>query len=201
MAEAAPQAARPSLAGWIVRDAALTALVAALLWGLSLWVEQAPSMASKVFAPSLAFVAAYALCYVYHEWGHLIGAKLTGAHMPLAPYAGVLIGSFDIRAHSRRQFLALSWGGVAGYGQTLAVALAVYSSGVLGLAGAGFVVGALAFNVQSLSVDLPQIVRVQRGADIAQTVAAGASAQTILRRTWQSWSLLALALVAWNLLR
>jgi hypothetical protein len=179
---------------------ALTMLVAAALWGLSLWHGKAPSMASAVIAPSLAFIAAYALCYAYHEWGHLIGARLTGAHMPLAPYAGVLIGSFDIRTHSRRQFLALSWGGVAGYGLTLAVALALYSSGALGLAGAGFAVGALAFNVQSLSVDLPQILRVHRGADIAQTLAEGASAQIILRRTWQSWSLLALVLVAWNLL-
>lgn len=175
--------------------------MAAALWGLSLWQGRAPSMVSTVLVPSLAFIAAYALCYVYHEWGHLLGARFAGACMPLLPYAGALLGSFDLEAHSRRQFLWLSWGGVAGYVLTLVLALALYSAGTLGLAGAGFAVGALAFNVQSLSVDVPQILRVQGGADIVQTTAEGGNARTILRRTWQSWSALALVLVTWNLLR
>lgn len=181
------------------RDTALTVFAAAGLWLLANWHSNAGSIVSTVLAPSFGFIAAYALCYVYHEWGHLIGAKLAGAQMPLASYAGALIGSFDIRAHSRTQFLSLSWGGVLGYVLTLAAALIIYVSGNLGLAGAGFAVGALAFNVQSLSVDLPQIVRVHRGADIARTSAEGANAGVILRRTWQSWSVLALVLLAWNL--
>ncbi len=198
---AASPTVKPSLAGWIARDLILTVLMVAALWGLSLWQGRAPSMASTVLVPSLAFVAAYALCYVYHEWGHLLGARLAGAHMPLLPYAGALLGSFDLKAHSRRQFLWLSWGGVAGYLLTLAFALGVYGVGAFGLAGAGFAVGALAFNVQSLSVDVPQILRVQGGADIVQTTAQGGNARTILRRTWQSWSVLALVLIAWHLLR
>ena len=61
--------------------------------------------------------------------------------MPLQPYAGALIGLFDIRRHSRKQFLWLSWGGVIGYLLVMIATLGVYLEGGLGLAGAGFAVG------------------------------------------------------------
>ncbi len=170
-----------------------------MLLGLAAWHGVESSAAAAVVAPPLGFLAAYVLCYIYHEWGHLIGARLTGAAMPLAPYAGALIGYFDIQAHSRRQFLWLSWGGVIAYLAVMAVAIFVYLHGGLGPAGAGFAVGGLAFVVQSLSVDLPQIVKVARGEDVAKTSAEGANARIILRRTWQSWSVLAGVLIIWNL--
>jgi hypothetical protein len=171
----------------------------AMLLGLAAWHGADGSLAAGIVAPALGFVAAYVLCYVYHEWGHLIGARLTGAAMPLAPYAGALIGYFDIQAHGRRQFLWLSWGGVIAYLAVMTVALSVYLHGGLGPAGAGFAVGGLAFVVQSLAVDLPQIVRVTRGDDMARTSAEGANARIILRRTWQSWLVLAGVLIIWNL--
>ena len=170
-----------------------------MLLGLAAWHGAGASLAAAVVAPALGFVAAYVLCYVYHEWGHLIGARLAGAAMSLAPYAGALIGYFDIKAHSRRQFLWLSWGGVIAYLGVMVVGLALYAYGGLGPAGAGFAVGGLAFVVQSLAVDLPQIVKVVRGEDMAKTSAEGANARVILRRTWQSWSVLAGALIIWNL--
>lgn len=170
-----------------------------MLVGLAAWHGAEGSWAAAVVASPLGFLAAYVLCYVYHEWGHLIGARLAGAAMPLAPYAGALIGYFDIQAHSRRQFLWLSWGGVIAYITVMTVGLSLYVHGGLGPAGAGFAVGGLAFVVQSLSVDVPQIVRVMRGDDIARTSAEGANARIILRRTWQSWSVLAGLLIIWNL--
>jgi hypothetical protein len=170
-----------------------------MLLGLAAWHGAGGSLGATIVAPPLGFVAAYVLCYIYHEWGHLIGARLTGAAMPLAPYAGALIGYFDIQAHSRRQFLWLSWGGVIAYLAVMAVAIFVYLHGGLGPAGAGFAVGGLAFVVQSLSVDLPQIFKVVRGDDIAKTSAEGANARIILRRTWQSWLVLAAALMIYNL--
>jgi hypothetical protein len=198
VSEALSPSPRPTLAGWIIRDVLITSGLAAMLLGLAAWHEAEGSLAAALVAPALGFVAAYVLCYVYHEWGHLIGARLTGAAMPLAPYAGALIGHFDIQAHSRRQFLWLSWGGVIAYVALMSIALSVYLHGGLGPAGAGFAVGGLAFVVQSLSVDVPQIVRVMRGDDIARTSAEGANARVILRRTWQSWLVLAGALIVWN---
>ena len=119
--------------------------------------------------------------------------------MPLLPYRSILIGLFDPGTQSRQQFLWLSWGGVIGYAAVTIITLIVYFRGGLGLAGTGLAVGGLAFLVQSLSVDLPQIFKVMGGADMAETNAAGAHPKVIVKRTWQSWSLLALALIAWNL--
>jgi hypothetical protein len=147
----------------------------------------------------LGFIGAYVLCYIYHEWGHLIGATARGAHMPLSSYRGALIGLFDVRKHTREQFLWLSWGGVIAYGLVALAAVAIHFSGELGAAGAGFAIGGLAFLVQSLSVDGPQIWRVHRSADPATTNAAGTRPALILKRTWQSWSVLAVCLVLWNL--
>ena len=115
----------PTLLGWVARDALITIVAALLVAGLHAWHSTSPSWLSLVVVPSLAFIAAYAACYAYHEWGHLLGARLSGGHMPLAPYAGALIGYFDIKQHDRRQFLYLSWGGVTGYLTVLAVAISV----------------------------------------------------------------------------
>jgi hypothetical protein len=139
------------------------------------------------------------LCYMLHEWGHLAGALLTSSTMPLNEYLNVGIGHFDIASHSRTQFLALSWGGVAGYGLVLFGVALLYLNVDLPWVAGGLLVGGLAFVVQSLAVDLPQIWRVHRGADIAATSAAGANATVILRRTWQTWTPLAVLILAWNL--
>jgi hypothetical protein len=189
-----------SLGGWILRDALMTSAIIGGLWGLHLWQSESGSWLPSILAPVFGFIGAYVLCYIFHEWGHLIGARLSGAEMPLQPYAGALIGLFDVSRHSRRQFLWLSWGGVIGYLLVMIATLGVYQMGGLGLAGAGFAIGGLAFVVQSLSVDMPQIQRITRGAEVAATNAAGAHPKVILRRTWQSWSLLAIVLVGFNLL-
>ena len=191
--------AHPTLVGWLLRDVILTAAIIGSLWGLHLWHSGSGSLLAAVPAAVLGFIGAYVLCYVFHEWGHLIGARLSGAHMPLLPYRGALIGLFDPRTQSRKQFLWLSWGGVIGYLLVAMSTLLVHFSGSLGLAGAGFAVGGLAFVVQSLSVDLPQIFKVMGGADMAETNRAGAHPRVILKRTWQSWSLLTVALIAWNM--
>ncbi len=201
MSEATGVFASPSLMGWLLRDATLTVIFTLAMWGLNTWHLSSGFWAATVLCVAIGFIAGYVLCYVYHEWGHLLATRLSGGHMPLAPYAGPIIGKFNIADHSRRQFIWLSWGGVVAYTTTMMITVAVYASGSLGLSGSGFAVGGLAFVAQSLSVDLPQIRRVTRGADIAATSAAGANAQIILRRTWQSWTVLAILLVIWNVLR
>jgi len=164
------------------------------------WHADSTSWASTLVCAPVAFILAYALCYIYHEWGHLIGAVLFGGKMRINAYKGILIGSFSIADHTTRQFLALSWGGVLAYLTVTTLAVLVYFSSHLGLVGAAFAIGGLAFVVQSLSVDLPQIAKVSQGADPATTNATGASGAVILRRTWQSWAVLTLLLVLWNTL-
>ncbi len=191
---------QPSLLGWVLRDASITSVLALILWGCTHWYAASGSWPAAAVSATAGFIAAYVLCYVCHEWGHLLGALGTKSTMPLNPYAGAAIGRFDISSHSTRQFLALSWGGVAGYIFFAAITLVLYAWAKLAWVGAGLAVGGLAFVSQSLSVDLPQIWRVMGGADAAQTNASGASAKVILQRTWQSWLALAAALVAYNYL-
>lgn len=196
-------AAGGSLAGWGLRDIAIATVSAVTVLGLAQWQAATSSTVSQVAGGVIGFIIGYVLCYIVHEWGHLIGARVTGAAMPLARYASPLIGHFDITSHSRRQFLALSWGGVSGYMLTGTILVAAYFSDYQGTVSGGLAVAGLAFNAQSLSVDLPQITRVHRlrqsGAEIVETNQAGASGKTILKRTGQSWLLLSLALAAWHL--
>ena len=119
--------------------------------------------------------------------------------MPLNHYKTPLIGQFDATQHSVGQFLALSWGGIVGYLVAALGALAIYFSGTTSWWGAGLACGGLAFVVQSLAVDLPQVWAVMKGADPVTTNKSMATPAIILRRTWQTWLPLAaaIALYAW----
>ena len=190
---------QPTVTGWLVRDTALALIVTGLILVLGQWHAQSGGVMSATVGGLFGFVGIYALCYVVHEWGHYLGGRLSGASVPLRGYRNALMSHFDISRHSARQFLWLSWGGVAGYllvGIT-GVALFLLLRPHAALAGAA--IGGLAFMVQSLAVDLPQIVRVHNGAPALAVNAEGASLAVIKRRTLQTWSLLALAVVWWNL--
>ena len=147
------------------------------------------------------FVSAYVVCYVVHEWGHLIGARASGGNMPLNALNTPLIGQFDTAAHTRAQFVALSVGGVLGYVATALVFVLAWRQFGPGWLGAGLATGGAAFVVQSLAVDVPQILRVYRGADPTTTNREGATPAIIIKRTWQTWLPLAAAIAVWNLVR
>ncbi len=194
----APSPKSPTLTGWLVRDLVILLLILAICSGLTLWQQSSPGVLSATLSAVIGFISAYVLCYIVHEWGHLIGAKLADAHMPLYGYKGVLLGQFDPAKNSTKQFLFLSWGGVVGYTLVAAICLAAYFGSAIGYVAAGLAVGGLAFIVQSWAVDLPQIFKVMGGADPAQTNREGASGQVILRRTWQTWLPLAAVIILWN---
>ncbi len=188
-----------TLGGWLLRDASI-ALIATLLCSLCVyWYAATGWLFAAVVSAFLGFISAYVICYIVHEWGHQIGGVSAGADMPLNPYAGILLGQFDIDQHTVRQFIWLSWGGVAGYCTVTIVMLLIYFNLNLAWVGAGLATGGLAFVFQSLSVDLPQIFKVLNGAEPKATNQHGASPAMILKRTWQSWLVLTVVLVAYNL--
>ncbi len=188
----------PRLTGWLLRDTLIISALAVTLFGLHTWHVDANGWLSGAVVAVGGFVTAYITCYILHEWGHWAGARLAGAKVGLGPYNQPLLARFDPATHSRTQFLALSWGGVAGYVMVATLCMAIWLALREQLAAAALAVGGLAFLVQSLAVDLPQIVKVTNGADALETNRQGASGQVILRRTWQSWSLLAAALIIWH---
>lgn len=189
----------PTLKGWLARDLTITTgVLAGVFFGQQI-TEGNPSW--YIFAPVcvLGFIGCFALCYVVHEWGHYIGARLSGIRMPLSGYASPFLGKFHIKDYNRRQYLWLSWGGDLGHVMVTVLACLLYLA-FPGLATGAFAIGGLAFTVQALAVDQPIIWRVTRGADIESTTAAGSHPDVILKRTWQTWIPLTLVLAAGNLI-
>ena len=188
------------LSNWVIRDILIVGVLSAALAALDAWHGEAATWWTAVLTSLAGFITAYVTCYILHEWGHWAGAIASGASVRILPPSQPLLAGFDISAHSTRQFVWLSWGGVLGYAVVAASCLTLYALAPDRLGTAALAVGGLAFLVQSLAVDVPQIVRVLRGADPAEANRAGASPAVIVRRTWQTWSVLAIAIIGWSFL-
>jgi len=94
----------------LARDLTIIALTA-LIWRLGASVSATPGIPGD-FAGVLAGIAIGASGYLLHEWGHLAGALLSGSAVtPPRSVASGFLFSFDSRANTRGQFLALSFGG------------------------------------------------------------------------------------------
>jgi hypothetical protein len=147
-----------------LRDALLLALalaawvaVAALDPALSPWLTIGVAIVAVVLT-SLAI-------YLVHEWGHLIGAWLGGATVEVADRpTAVFLFRFDTGRSSRREFLAMSYGGFVA--SVLSVALLLV---VLPFDGAAGVAGKVAIGLAVLGVfttfalEGPTAWRVARG--------------------------------------
>ncbi|MDA0338318.1 MAG: hypothetical protein O2910_00465 [Proteobacteria bacterium] len=180
-------AAQRSLIDAVSRDALITALFAAACLGLDHWHTTSGSMVSLIAGQMATFLMGFIFIYLAHEWGHYIGARLSGANIPLGPANGVLLGLFGNAAHSPRQFMGMAMGGEFRYLVPATILIAMFwNAGPL----AGLAVGSAAFIVQALYVDVPILWKIHRGADIQSTLDAGLAPKTILRKTLISWVLL-----------
>ncbi len=188
----------PTLGGWFLRDLSITAVILGLLIAGHGLYSAFPHWWVAAPVSILGFVGCYALCYIVHEWGHYVGARMSGITMPLAPYKSVVLGVFHLQDYTRRQYLWLSWGGDLGHVLVSVIAMAAWFH-LGGLVLSAFALGGLLFTAQALLVDQPVIWRVTGGADIEATAAAGTSKQMILKRTWQSWSVVLILLGVWQL--
>ena len=94
----------------LARDLVIVAATA-LVWRLGAAASADPGFAGD-FAGVIAGVTIGVCGYLLHEWGHLLGALAVGSSVrPPRSLASGFLFSFDSRANSRRQFLALSLGG------------------------------------------------------------------------------------------
>ncbi len=145
------------------RDAVIT-VAATLFW----WLEphaRSSGGGAAVAAGVLAGLGAGLFAAIAHEWGHLSGALLTGAPVSPAPkLTSPFMFRFDTKKSSRRQFLAMSYGGF------IASALVIFAylkwlpldalSGRIALA---FVaLGLLA----TITLEVPVVWQVHRGAPL-----------------------------------
>jgi len=97
--------------GFVIRD--LTILMATIgLWWLSLSAEPGTTLASVL---SISAGVGAAICaYNLHEWGHLIGARLThSVYVPAKRLISPFLFSYDAEHNTRKQFLIMSLAGFA----------------------------------------------------------------------------------------
>ncbi len=181
-----------SLGAWIVRDVLLLALFVSVWQALRSWhANEATAFRATALSVS-AFLFAYAACYVAHEWGHEIGARVMRADPPRGSIRGFVQPLFDPRAHSRAQFLGLAFGGQLAYVATAVFIVAAFQPELAHRAAS---LGAVAFVTQSLSVDFATLGPVLRGGDVATASRVGTRPSVILRRTAVAWTALAAVLV------
>lgn len=93
----------------------VAAMVALTLWGAAdAWAASSGWLLAQAVAIANAFIAATALAGIVHEWGHLAGARLSGATSPMneKPIRYFFVFDFSFDANDARQFLWMSWGGI-----------------------------------------------------------------------------------------
>lgn len=145
---------------FLVRDLLLLGVTIGLALADAALREGGGAVATTVgvLTGAMAALAAFLL----HEWGHLLATLGSGgkAHPPPRLWA-VFLFHFDVEKSTRRQFLAMSYGGYAA--TALAVILLAtwidlgHVSGVTGLVLSVLGIGA------TLVLEIPTTVRVARG--------------------------------------
>ena len=106
----------------ILRDVAIASAVVVV------WVLAAPLSAGSGpladLVGALLGVSAFVVGHIAHEWGHLIGALLTGSRVAApARLSSPFLFSFDSKRNSQRQFLIMS---LSGFAVTALALLVVY---------------------------------------------------------------------------
>ena len=114
----------------ILRDVAIAAAV------ITAWLLAAPLSAGSGpladLTGALLGVGAFVVAHLAHEWGHLIGALLTGSHVAAPARLGSpFLFSFDSRRNSKRQFVLMSLSGFAVTGLSLIIAYGVLPDSLL----------------------------------------------------------------------
>ncbi len=96
---------------FVIRDLSIL-LATVALWGLSASANVEPRLASLL---SIGAGLGAAVCaYNLHEWGHLIGAHLTGSvYVPARRLISPFLFSYDAERNTRQQFLVMSLAGFA----------------------------------------------------------------------------------------
>lgn len=89
------------------------AMAALTLWGAGdLWALSIDLLLADMVSLANAVIAGMVLAFLFHEWGHFTGARLSGAFSPvLKQPVSFFMFNFKFERNSRNQFLAMSMGG------------------------------------------------------------------------------------------
>ena len=95
-----------------IRHAAIV-LTAFTIWGTSdSWAAQSELFLAEMVSLINAIFAGVILAYIFHEWGHFAGARISGAVSPVAKKpVSFFMFNFKDELNTRGQFLSMSLGG------------------------------------------------------------------------------------------
>lgn len=97
-----------------IRYHGIAFLLAVTGWGAAdAWSQNTELAIAHAIALINALVAGYVIAVLFHEWGHFIGARLSGAYSPMVREPkGAFIFGFNFDKSTREQFIAMSAGGI-----------------------------------------------------------------------------------------
>lgn len=145
----------------------LTMVMAALtLWGAAeTWAQVTGWGIAQVASCVNAVIGAWLISSTLHEWGHLAGARISGARSPMLaePVRHFFVFDFKTKENDVRQFIWMSWGGILV--PWVLVALAMYAVPLTSIGGVVFL-GTFIARAVSVSVfEVPVVRRVERSGD------------------------------------
>lgn len=143
------------LTRFALRDLAIAA-VGVGLWWLTAGLSSGTGFVSDFFGV-VAGVGLGICASIFHEWSHLSGALASRSTIRIAgSLRSFFVFSFDSRRNSRRQFLAMSFGGLLATAVAVWVAYALLPDGQLASRVARGLVLFLAF--LGLAIEVPLVL-------------------------------------------
>lgn len=158
------------LARQLIAHGAVAALLAWSLWWLVRWEGGGGLGWPLYLAVTWSALCGIALSHIIHEWGHFLGALLSGSVLSIKPAVHPLFFDFGYEFNTPGQFLTLGAGGLLGNVSLLLVLLLAVPPGTpvaTGLLAA--VAGQLVF---VLVLELPVSLGVRAGGDPLETLAS-----------------------------
>jgi len=140
------------------------------LWAsANAWAQQTGMILAEGVSIAGGFFAGVALAFLFHEWGHFSGARLSGSISPvLGQRKSFFMFNFDLEKNSRGQFLAMSLGGpLANWGLVVVVLVTLP---VINLATIMLLAATIGVAINVCIFELPVIQRVFHGAAPGQAL-------------------------------
>jgi hypothetical protein len=127
----------PSLFSLLTRDAMIV-FAALTLWAASdAWFQVTGLWAAELLSAADAIFVGYIVAAIFHEWGHYVGARLSGAATTRTlpkNITNLFRFSFDFNQNSSTQFHSMSFGGWVGHWTILLLVFAILPLDTLGRA-------------------------------------------------------------------
>ena len=149
----------PELLGMLLRDAAVVFAALALWGGADAWATTSGLAVALVTSVGSALIAGWIIASLMHEWGHYLGAKLSGSKAPRIKAPGLLFFryNFDLVNNSLGQFTSMSVAGSLAHWGVFAAALLLLPMATL--AQTAFISSTFAFAIFASIVEWPIIAR------------------------------------------